>query len=70
LFNTEKEKNLFLAHSDPFVKIGAEFLLKTITVDMFILAQENRDLDLTNIIPLSTMTGGQIYYYPNYINHA
>lgn len=64
LYNTDKEKTLFIAQTPFYQQLATDCAENAITVDMYICANSYVDLATTGV--MSTKTGGQIYTYPGF----
>lgn len=49
---------------DIFEKLGEQLAEKSVTLDLFLTPQH--EIELATTAPLSTLTGGHIYFYPNF----
>lgn len=64
LYNTEKERTLFAAQ-DSFYKMASQDLVEAgIGVDLFLFP--NAYIDVATVGLLAGITGGEIYFYPNF----
>ena len=64
VMGTENEKNLYLPQCNSYKDIALNLLKRSISVDLFVFAPEY--CDLATISQLTTVTGGNLYYYPHY----
>ena len=63
-YDYKKKVNDLKPKNDIFGKIGDELSDKSVTVDLFITAAA--DMELATISPLSKLTGGKVFFYPNF----
>jgi len=64
LYGTDKEKTLYVPQVDDYDQLAKKCLEKRVCVDLFCYAPEY--FDLATIGQVCNLTGGNIYYYPNY----
>ncbi|KAI7886500.1 hypothetical protein K492DRAFT_156094 [Lichtheimia hyalospora FSU 10163] len=64
LYNTDKEKQLFNSQNDTYKSLGNTCVDKAVCVHTWLLSSQNVDVATLGVI--STMTGGDVRYYPNF----
>ncbi|EGR29624.1 hypothetical protein IMG5_151710, partial [Ichthyophthirius multifiliis] len=60
----EQEKNLYIPQCNSYKELSQNLLKKSISVDLFVFAPDY--CDLATISLLLTVTGGSLYYFPQY----
>ena len=68
VYNTDKDYYLLNAEDTFYSLVGKKGLKHSISFDLFCCS--NNDIDLASIAPISSITGGDIFYYPFYINFS
>eukprot|EP00826_Nyctotherus_ovalis_P044929 TRINITY_DN48_c0_g1_i10.p1 TRINITY_DN48_c0_g1~~TRINITY_DN48_c0_g1_i10.p1 ORF type:complete len:555 (-),score=206.36 TRINITY_DN48_c0_g1_i10:96-1760(-) len=63
LYGTEKEKTLLVPEekTKAYVELASIGVKERVGVDLFACTQN--DVDLASIVPVATLTGGEVYYY-------
>lgn len=64
LYNTDKEKQLFNSQNDTYKALGDACVDKAVCVHTWLLPSQNVDVATLGVV--STMTGGDVRYYPNF----
>ncbi len=64
VFGNEQEKSYYIPQDQGYVNLSNFCIKNHISVDLW-LFNENQH-DLASVAPISTMTGGSIYFYPTY----
>lgn len=67
LHGIETEKKLFQTDHPGFKKLAGRMVESGVGIDFFIAAPAGRYMDIATIGHLSAVSGGQTYFYPNYI---
>lgn len=67
LHGIETEKKLFQTDHPGFKKLAGKMVESGVGVDFFIAAPAGKYMDIATIGHLSAVSGGQTYFYPNYI---
>ena len=63
LYNTPNEKNLLQPEKDTYVKLAEECIKSRVCVDLFFTIPLQRQVDITTLAPLSSLTGGDLNYF-------
>ncbi|OAK94663.1 hypothetical protein IQ06DRAFT_259849 [Phaeosphaeriaceae sp. SRC1lsM3a] len=64
--NTDAEKKLLKTEHPGFVKIAEKMVQSGIGIDFFMAAPSGGYLDIATIGHVSAITGGEVFYYPNF----
>ncbi|KAI1004991.1 Uncharacterized protein K3495_g3225 [Podosphaera aphanis] len=65
--STDEEKKLFNTENPAWKKIAENMVQAGIGVDFFLAAPGGGYLDIATISHVSALTGGEVFYYPNFI---
>ncbi|KAF2478023.1 Sec23/Sec24 family protein-like protein [Lindgomyces ingoldianus] len=66
LHNTDAEKKLLTTEHPGYRKVATKMVESGIGIDFFMAAPSGGYLDIATIGHVSAMTGGEVYYYPNF----
>ncbi|KAF2195319.1 Sec23/Sec24 family protein-like protein [Zopfia rhizophila CBS 207.26] len=66
LHNTDAEKKLLTTEHPGFRKVATKMVESGIGIDFFMAAPSGGYLDIATIGHVSAMTGGELFYYPNF----
>lgn len=64
---TSREKELFTPYNSYYHEMANDCSNYNISFDLFITPKERSFIDVSTISPLCKRTGGQLYYFPNFI---
>ncbi|KAF2819589.1 Sec23/Sec24 family protein-like protein [Ophiobolus disseminans] len=64
--NTDAEKKLLKTEHPGFIKIAEKMVQSGVGIDFFMAAPSGGYLDIATIGHVSAITGGEVFYYPNF----